>query len=78
MQCTRVVASKPHSAGGVLLGDAVRTPRHLNLLSGRYFLQAVMLVADKDSSFEITGLGDVIAPHDGIMAVGSGGGFARG
>ena len=37
-----------------------------------------MLVADKDVSFTLTGVGDVIAPHDGIMAAGSGGGFARG
>lgn len=39
-------------------------------------LEAVMLVADKDVSFTLTGVGDVIAPHDGIMAAGSGGGFA--
>ncbi len=37
-----------------------------------------MLVADKEVSFEVTGVGDVIAPHDGILAAGSGGGFARG
>ncbi len=37
-----------------------------------------MLVADKDVSFTLTGVGDVIAPHDGIMSAGSGGGFALG
>eukprot|EP00750_Incisomonas_marina_P018487 INCI2976.1.p1 GENE.INCI2976.1~~INCI2976.1.p1 ORF type:complete len:228 (+),score=45.27 INCI2976.1:286-969(+) len=39
-------------------------------------LDAVMLVADKDVSLTVTGNGDVIEPHDGIIAIGSGGNFA--
>lgn len=41
-------------------------------------VQAVMLVVDKDVSLMVTGLGDVIEPPDGVMAIGSGGGFALG
>ncbi len=38
--------------------------------------QAVMIVADKNISLTLTGNGDVVEPHDGIIAVGSGGNFA--
>lgn len=40
-------------------------------------LEALLLVADKDSSLIITGNGDVIEPEDSIMAIGSGGAFAQ-
>ena len=39
-------------------------------------LQALMIVADKDSAFLISGTGDVIEPDDGIIAIGSGGPYA--
>jgi ATP-dependent HslUV protease subunit HslV len=39
-------------------------------------LEAFLIVADKDSSFLISGSGDVIAPDDGVLAVGSGGPYA--
>lgn len=39
-------------------------------------LEAVMLVVDRDTSLTVTGMGDVIEPTDGIMAIGSGGSFA--
>ena len=39
-------------------------------------LEAVMLVVDKDVSLTITGLGDVMEPADGIIAIGSGGSYA--
>jgi ATP-dependent HslUV protease, peptidase subunit HslV len=35
-------------------------------------------VADATVSFEITGLGDVLEPKDGVIAIGSGGMFALG
>ena len=35
-----------------------------------------MVVADKTHTFQITGSGDVIEPHDGIIGIGSGGPFA--
>ncbi|CAI2718777.1 ATP-dependent protease subunit HslV [Nitrospina watsonii] len=40
-------------------------------------LEAMLLVADKDNSFLISGTGDVIEPDDGIIAIGSGGMFAQ-
>jgi ATP-dependent HslUV protease subunit HslV len=39
-------------------------------------LEALMIVADKDSAFLISGTGDVVEPDDGIIAIGSGGPFA--
>ena len=39
-------------------------------------LEALLLVADRKSSFMISGNGDVIEPEDSVMAVGSGGPYA--
>ncbi len=39
-------------------------------------LEALLVVADKESSLIITGNGDVIEPEDSIMAIGSGGPYA--
>jgi len=39
-------------------------------------LEALLCVADRQSSFIISGNGDVIEPEDSVMAVGSGGPFA--
>jgi len=39
-------------------------------------LEALMAVADKKASFIITGTGDVVEPEDGVIAIGSGGGYA--
>ena len=35
-------------------------------------LQAALVVADRNQSLQITGNGDVLEPHDGIIAIGSG------
>lgn len=40
-------------------------------------LEAVLIVADKQSSFMITGNGDVIEPEHGLIAIGSGGAYAQ-
>lgn len=40
-------------------------------------LEALIAVADKHTSLIITGVGDVIEPEEGIMAIGSGGAFAQ-
>ena len=41
-------------------------------------LQAMMIVADKDQCFLVSGNGDLLQPDDeGILAIGSGGNFAR-
>jgi ATP-dependent HslUV protease subunit HslV len=39
-------------------------------------LEAMMAVADRESSLLLSGGGDVIEPDDGIVAVGSGGNYA--
>jgi ATP-dependent HslUV protease subunit HslV len=39
-------------------------------------LEAMLIVADKRSTFLLSGTGDLIEPDDGIVAVGSGGPFA--
>ncbi|MCP3662934.1 MAG: ATP-dependent protease subunit HslV [Gammaproteobacteria bacterium] len=40
-------------------------------------LEALLCVADKETSLIITGNGDVIEPEDNLMAIGSGGPFAQ-
>ena len=40
-------------------------------------LEALLCVADKEKSFVISGNGDVIEPEDDLMAIGSGGSFAK-
>ena len=39
-------------------------------------LEALLAVADKDTSLIISGTGDVIEPEDGLVAIGSGGPYA--
>jgi len=39
-------------------------------------LEALLIVADRESSLLISGSGDVIEPDDGLIAIGSGGNFA--
>lgn len=39
-------------------------------------LQAALVVADHTQSLQITGNGDVLEPHDGIIAIGSGSPYA--
>jgi ATP-dependent HslUV protease, peptidase subunit HslV len=39
-------------------------------------LEAMLIVADKEKSFLVSGTGDVIEPDDGILAIGSGGMYA--
>ena len=39
-------------------------------------LEAMLIVADKERGFTITGNGDVLEPNDGVIAIGSGGNYA--
>lgn len=39
-------------------------------------LEALLVVADTKTSFLLSGNGDVIAPDDGVLAIGSGGSYA--
>ncbi|MBB3973020.1 ATP-dependent protease subunit HslV [Hansschlegelia beijingensis] len=47
-----------------------RTDRYLR------HLEAMMLVADKNTALVITGNGDVLEPENGVAAIGSGGNYA--
>jgi len=40
-------------------------------------LEALMLVADRESSFLVSGTGDVVEPDEGVIAIGSGGAYAE-
>ena len=39
-------------------------------------LEALLIVADKEESYLVSGTGDVISPDEGILAIGSGGNYA--
>ena len=39
-------------------------------------LEALLIIADQESSLIISGTGDVIEPEDGVVAIGSGGNYA--
>ena len=39
-------------------------------------LEALLIVADRESSLVVSGTGDVIEPEDGVCAIGSGGNYA--
>lgn len=55
----------------VELAKAWRTERSLRQL------EALLAVADKETSLVISGNGDVIEPEDNLIAIGSGGSFAQ-
>ena len=40
-------------------------------------LEALLIVADQDHTFILSGTGDVVEPDDGIAAIGSGGSYAQ-
>jgi ATP-dependent HslUV protease subunit HslV len=40
-------------------------------------LEAMLAVADKEASLVITGMGDVLEPERGVIAIGSGGAYAQ-
>jgi ATP-dependent HslUV protease, peptidase subunit HslV len=56
----------------VELAKAWRTDKYLRKL------EAVLLVADANNIFELTGNGDVLEPQFDVMGVGSGGTYAQG
>jgi ATP-dependent HslUV protease subunit HslV len=55
----------------VELAKAWRTERSLRQL------EALLVVADRDTSLVISGNGDVIEPEHDLIAIGSGGSFAQ-
>ena len=55
----------------VELAKDSRTDRYLR------HLEAMMIVADKDTTLVLTGNGDVLTPDKGVIAIGSGGNYAQ-
>ena len=68
--------AKLEKHGGQLTRAAVELAKDWR--SDKYLrrLEALMAVADKESSFIISGNGDVLEPEQGIIAIGSGGNYA--
>jgi ATP-dependent HslUV protease subunit HslV len=40
-------------------------------------LEALLVVMDKEHAFVVSGSGEIVEPDDGVVAIGSGGGFAQ-
>jgi ATP-dependent HslUV protease, peptidase subunit HslV len=62
--------------GGDLTRAAVELAKDWRTDRALRRLEALLLVADKEKTLLISGTGDVIEPEKGIMAIGSGGGYA--
>jgi ATP-dependent HslUV protease, peptidase subunit HslV len=61
---------------GNLARAAIELAKEWRLDKALRRLEALMVVADKESSFLISGTGDVVEPDDGVIAIGSGGAYA--
>ncbi len=61
---------------GQLLRAAVELAKDWRMDKYLRQLEAMMIVADKDSMLILTGNGDVLEPEGGIAAIGSGGNYA--
>lgn len=59
------------SRAAVELAKLWRTDRFLRKL------EAILIVADPDKTLVLTGVGDVIEPDSGVIAIGSGGSYAQ-
>ena len=62
---------------GNLMRSAVELAKDWRMDKMLRRLEAMLCVADKQTSLIISGNGDVIEPEDNIMAIGSGGAFAK-
>lgn len=68
---------KLQSFQGHLLKSAVELAKDWRTDKMLRRLEALLIVADKKSTLLITGNGDVIEPENAIMAIGSGGDYAK-
>lgn len=62
---------------GNLLRSAVELAKEWRSDRALRRLEAMLAVADRDNSLIISGNGDVVEPEQGIVAIGSGGGYAH-
>ena len=60
---------------GSLMRSAVEYAKNIRA-GGKANSEAMMIIADKDNLFILSGIGGVIEPDDGICAIGSGGNYA--
>lgn len=67
---------KLQAFGGNLSRAAVELSKDWRLDKALRHLEAVLLVADRDSTLLLSGTGDVIEPDEQVAAVGSGGHYA--
>ena len=67
---------KLQESGGLLRRAAVEIAKDWRTDRVLRRLEAMLVVADLESSLLISGSGDVIEPDDGILAIGSGGNYA--
>lgn len=62
---------------GQLVRAAVELAKDWRMDRALRRLEALLIVADNKDSLLITGTGDVVEPNDGIVAIGSGGQYAK-
>ncbi|RMH36253.1 MAG: ATP-dependent protease subunit HslV [Deltaproteobacteria bacterium] len=67
---------KLNEHGGNLTRGCVEMAKDWRLDRVLRRLEAMLLVADREHTYVLSGAGDVIEPDDGVVAIGSGGGFA--
>lgn len=67
---------KVNTYGGSLARSVVELARDWRTDKILRRLEAMLIVADKDETYLVSGNGDVISPDDGVIAIGSGGNFA--
>jgi ATP-dependent HslUV protease subunit HslV len=68
--------SKLEEHPGQLMRAAVELAKMWRMDKYLRRLDASLIVADKDLSLQITGNGDVLEPHDGVLSIGSGSPYA--
>ncbi len=76
LRCTSCSRRRSKSIPGNLPKASVELAKEWRTDKTLQKLEAVIAVADKEHIFLISGNGDVVEPDDGIVAIGSGGGYA--
>jgi ATP-dependent HslUV protease subunit HslV len=69
--------TKLEQHNGILARAAVELAKEWRTDRMLRHLEALLLVADANSTYLLSGNGDVIEPDEPVAAIGSGGGFAR-
>lgn len=62
--------------GGILRRAAVELAKDWRMDRVLRRLEAMLLVADAENTYLLSGTGDIIEPDDGVVSIGSGGGYA--